>query len=493
MKLKQRWIILSIVSIALLLIFLDVTVLYVALPKLTNALEANASEKLWILNIYSLVVAALLPGAGTLSDRFGHKKLFIYGLVIFGIASFIAAYSVSAEMLIAARVLLAIGATAMMPATLSLIRVHFKDEDERSLAFGVWASIASGGAVLGPVVGGVLLEHFWWGSVFLINVPIVIIALFFTIFCIPADEEPSDKKPWDLIGSVQIMIGLLGVTYAIKVLSKREMLLAEFFIALLIGVIFIGIFIHRQKRREHPLIDFSLFTNPVFSAGVVTALVCTMVLIGFELVLSQRLQLVLGLSPLQAGLFILPISLAALIAGPITGIIMARLGPQKLIIPTLMIAALGICSYIFIYEKTPTVQLISLCLVGFGLSAATTAASSSVMNNAPVERAGMTASIEEVAYELGGTLGVAIMGSVMNAVYTKHFILPNELGLDQSVRDGIDEVFRVVPDLATDKAESLLQLAFSAFNSSFLAVLQVSSALLIGLIIVVFLIKKKWQ
>ena len=175
MTLHNRWLVLAIVSSALFLIVIDMTVLYTALPRLTHDLAASASEKLWIINAYPLVVAGLLPGVGSLGDRLGHKRMFTAGLVVFGLASLAAAYAPSAEVLIAARVLLAVGAAMMMPATLSIIRLTFEDENERSFAIGIWAAVASGGAAFGPVVGGILLEYFWWGSVFLINVPVVLI------------------------------------------------------------------------------------------------------------------------------------------------------------------------------------------------------------------------------------------------------------------------------------------------------------------------------
>lgn len=186
----RRWLVLGIVSIALLLIVVDMTVLYTALPRLTHELGVTASEKLWIVNVYGLVVSGLLLGMGTLGDRLGHKRLFMMGLVVFGVASLAAAYSPAAAPLIAARVLLAVGAAMMMPATLSIIRLTFAQERERAVAIGIWASVASGGAALGPVVGGVLLEHFWWGSVFLINVPIVLLALPLAWRLIPASRPP---------------------------------------------------------------------------------------------------------------------------------------------------------------------------------------------------------------------------------------------------------------------------------------------------------------
>lgn len=218
---SNRWLVLAIVSSALFLIVIDMTVLYTALPTLTHELRATATEKLWIINAYPLVVAGLLPGVGTLGDRLGHKRMFLAGLVVFGLASLGAAFSQAPAWLIAARALLAVGAAMMMPATLSLIRLTFMDEKERAFAIGVWAAVASGGAAFGPVVGGALLEHFWWGSVFLINVPVVLVALLAGATLLPNRPGNSDH-PWDLIGSIQVMIGLVGLTYAIKEIAKRD-------------------------------------------------------------------------------------------------------------------------------------------------------------------------------------------------------------------------------------------------------------------------------
>lgn len=381
---KNRWLILTMVASALFLIVIDMTVLYTALPRLTQALDASASQKLWIVNAYPLVVAGLLPGAGMLSDRIGHKRLFLAGLPVFAVASLCAAFSPTAEWLIAARVFLAVGAAMMMPATLSIVRHVFTDERERALAIGIWASVASGGAAIGPVVGGLLLEYFWWGSVFLINVPVVLLVWPLAWKLIPRCGG-DNPRPSDIVGSVQIMIGLVGAIYALKELSKPTPDVSALLVAALIGVLFLALFVRRQQRSAHPMIDFSLFRNRLFAGGIGVALLSMVALIGIELVLSQRLQLVLGLSPLQAALFILPIPLASALAGPVAGLLLPRYGERSIILGGFVLTTLGIAGLAASYQSGMALQLVSLALVGFGLGGVITAASTAIMLNAPEE------------------------------------------------------------------------------------------------------------
>ncbi len=406
----SRWLVLAILSSALLLITIDVTVLYAALPRLTADLSATASEKLWVVNAYPLVMAGLLPGLGTLGDRLGHKRLFLSGLAVFGVASLLAAFAPTPVVLIGARALLAVGAAAMMPATLSIIRLTFENEQERSFAIGVWAAVASGGAALGPVVGGLLLERLWWGSVFLINVPVVLLALALGAWLMPSRPGQS-TRPWDLLGSFQVLVGLVAIAYAVKEAARRDASLLHALLAVFVGVVAFLLFKRRQDRARHKLIDFSLFRDRNFTAGVATALVATFALIGFMLVLSQRLQLVLGLSPLEAGLFTLPIPLAAFVTGPIAGAVVPRLGATNILCGGLLLAGLGLALSGLTYDAHLTWQVPGFVLLGAGLGATMTAASGVIMSSAPADRAGMAASIEELSFELGGAIGIAVLAA----------------------------------------------------------------------------------
>ncbi len=475
----RRWLVLAIVSIALLLIVVDMTVLYTALPRLTHDLGVGASAKLWIVNVYALVVSGLLLGMGTLGDRLGHKRLFMMGLAVFGVASLAAAYSPAAAALIAARVLLAVGAAMMMPATLSIIRLTFANERERAVAIGIWASVASGGAALGPVVGGVLLEHFWWGSVFLINVPIVLLALPLAWRCIPA-SRPDAARPWDLAGSLQIMAGLILCAYALKELGKAETSWPHAGVACAAGIVMLTVFVRRQRRRPYPLIDFAIFRNATFSSGVAAALFAGAALFGMELVFSQRLQLVLGMSPIQAALYILPLPLAAFVAGPLAGWLLAYVRGPRLMTLALTVSGAGMGGYLLSYDGSFAAQMASLTVLGLGIGATMTAASSSIMQSATPERAGMAASIEEVSYELGGALGVTLMGSILTGVYAQALDVPAGVTQAATVRDSLDDALMVAEGLPADLAVTLTQVAKSAFDTGYAAVIATATVMLLA-------------
>lgn len=470
----RRWIVLAIVASGLFLICVDLTVLYVALPALTRDLAASNSAKLWILNAYPIVVAGLLPGLGTLGDRHGHRRLFLIGLVTFGAASLAAAYAPSANLLIVARAFLGVGAAMMMPATLAIIRTTFMDVKERAFAIGLWSGMAAGGMALGPLIAGLLLENFWWGSVFLINVPVVAVALVMTAWMVPSRAAPGGA-PWDLIGSLQILVGLTSLVYAIKEAARQGRSLPALLIAALLSVVFIAAYLRRQQRREHPLIDLSLFRLPDFSGAFAAACLGTAGTVGVELILSQYLQLVEGRSALQAAIVLVPMAIAGFIAGPLAGRVMHRVRPSSFACGAFVLAAASVLTLALVPPSALHYLLIRILLIagiGLGIGASVTFASSTIMNAAPPERGGMAASIEEVGFELGNSLGVAVFGSVMTAAYAMSLVLPESAAaLPPIVRDSLDEALLVAESLGPETAAALRDAGRTAFTDALRAVL----------------------
>lgn len=469
----RRWLILAIAASGLFLICVDLTVLYVALPALTRDLAASNSQRLWILNAYPIVVAGLLPGLGTLGDRHGHRLLFAAGLVTFGAASLAAAYAHSPGVLIAARAGLGVGAAMMMPATLAIIRMTFSDAHERTFAIGLWAGIAAGGMALGPVIAGLLLEKFWWGSVFLINVPVVVVALLATLWLIPRRAAPGGAH-WDLIGSLQILVGLTAVVFAIKELARQDFSFWRLGAAALLGLVFVAIYLRRQRMRPQPLLDLTLFRLPNFGGAFAAACAGTAGAVGLELSFSQYLQLVEQRSALGAAVIFLPSAIAGFISGPLAGRMMRRVPPARLACAAFLLAA--ICTLIVAAlpaagADTPLLRLALIAGVGLGIGATVTFASSTIMGAAPSDRGGMAASIEEVGFELGNSLGVAVFGSLMTLGYAWTLVLPEGAILPANVRDSLDEALRAAPSLPAQAAEQLRAAGATAFGHALQAVL----------------------
>lgn len=485
MKFQRRWLTLAIVSAALFLVVIDMTVLYTALPSLAQALHTTASEKLWILNAYSLVMAGLMPMFGALGDRRGHRRVFIFGMVVFGLASMIAAFAPTPAVLIAARALLAIGGAAMMPATIAIIRVSFPDAKELALAIGIWAAIASGGAAVGPLLGGALLEHFWWGSVFLINVPIIAVAVLLAWRYVP-DKAGNPDIRIDLLSCLQSMVGIIALAYGIKEFAKPDGSGIVAWTALVLGAGALAAFIQRQLRIPQPLIDFRVLSAAPIAMGMLVALLASMTLIGFELVLSQRLQLVVGNSPLEAGAFVLPISLGSFFAGPLAGALIGRVGSVRVIAAGLAMTALGVLGYLFLRDANTWEQVLALALCGMGIGSSLTASSTLVMSNVSEDRAGMAGSAEGVAYEFGGGFGVTIFGSIMTAVYVS---TTQQQGLSHMAGSSLDEAHTYAQ--AHPAASQMLAGAMQAFEASFTWVSFVVAALLLCLSFTVLAMRKR--
>ncbi|MCQ1580623.1 MFS transporter [Streptomyces parvus] len=484
---RRRWLLLTVVSAGLLLITLDNSILYAALPTLVKDLGASSSEGLWIINAYPVVMAGLLLGSGTLGDRVGHRRMFAIGLAVFGVASLVAAFSTSPEALIAARAFLAVGAAAMMPATLALIRVTFDDERERNMAIAVWGTMAVVGSALGPIISGILLQHFWWGSVFIINAPVVVAAIVATPFLAPPND-PDPSKQWDLASSLLALVALVGLVLAIKETAKSDPDPAVIAAAALATAVGGWAFARRQRRLTYPLLDFAIFRNRAFLAGVLAAGFALFAISGIQLVTTQRFQLVEGFTPLRAGFLVAAVALGAFPTAMLGGAVLHRVGLLPLITGGLALGAVGTVLVLMNFSTSTGLLVTGLIITGSGLGAAMSVASSAIMGNVPARRAGMASSVEEVSYEFGGLIAVALLGSLLTAVYSATIDLP--AGVSDRARDSLDSALALAGEGAGAHT-ALIRAASEAFDGAYLAVMVVvAAALTVGALVTGILLRR---
>lgn len=486
----NRWWALLAVMFAFLPIVLDMTILHVAIPSLTLALQATGTEVLWIIDIYPLLMASLLIPMGTLADRVGHRRLLLSGLLIFTLGSVFAAFSPSAGLLIASRAFMAVGSAMVIPCTLAIIRQAFSDERERATALGIWGAVASAGAAMGPLVGGALLEHFWWGSVFLVNVPVMLVVLPMVMACAPR-HSVLGKGNWTLGQALILMIGILATVYAIKSGVKDGSSLWLTAGTLVLGLGMMAWFVHKQLYAPAPMLDMSLFAKPAISAGVVMALVVMGSLAGVELMLAQELQFVFGRSALEAGLFMLPLMIASAVGGPLAGLAMSWLGLRAVASLSLLVSAVslaGLANSNFDHMSLGVIGL--LAVLGFALSIGLTASSVAIMSNTPAEKAGAAGALEATSYDLGTGLGITGFGLLLTVSYERAIRLPDGLpsALADTATRSIGETLMAAQALSGEPRHALIGAAREAFSTSHSAVL-LSAAVLIGLLSgVVFLI-----
>ncbi|EDX7459581.1 MFS transporter [Salmonella enterica subsp. enterica serovar Reading] len=480
----RQWLTLVIIVLVYIPVAIDATVLHVAAPTLSMTLGASGNELLWIIDIYSLVMAGMVLPMGALGDRIGFKRLLMLGGTLFGLASLAAAFSHTASWLIATRVLLAIGAAMIVPATLAGIRATFCEEKHRNMALGVWAAVGSGGAAFGPLIGGILLEHFYWGSVFLINVPIVLVVMGLTARYVPRQAGRRDQ-PLNLGHAVMLIVAILLLVYSAKTALKGHLSLWVISLTLLTGALLLGLFIRTQLATSRPMIDMRLFTHRIILSGVVMAMTAMITLVGFELLMAQELQFVHGLSPYEAGVFMLPVMVASGFSGPIAGALVSRLGLRLVATGGMALSALvsrlglrlvatggmalsalsfyGLAMTDFSTQQWQAWGL--MALLGFSAASALLASTSAIMAAAPAEKAAAAGAIETMAYELGAGLGIAIFGLLLSRSFSASIRLPAGLEAQEIARasSSMGEAVQLANSLPPTLGQAILDAARQAF------------------------------
>lgn len=468
---RREWLSLVVLTLAVVLLAVDGTVLVLAIPALTADLLPTSTQVLWTGDIYSFMLAGLLVTMGNLADRIGRKKLLLIGSVGFGLASVAAAFAPNPEMLILARALLGLFGATIMPSTLSILRNMFEDPKQRASAIAVWAAGATGGAAVGPLVGGALLENFWWGSVFLINVPVMLLVLVCGIALLPESKGPAGKSI-DLASAVLSVVTIVAIVYAIKH-AASDGFDAAVAVTAAIGLAAGAMFVRRQRRIEHPLVDISLFRVPAFAGAVMAETIAVFGFIGLLFFFSQYLQLVRGLGPLQAGLVELPATIASMLVIAIAATVLTRLGRGRAIAVSMIVSASGL-ALLAAAENASGYWLLcaalSICGLGAGLSM--TLSTDAVVGAVPKERAGAASSVSETAYELGVALGIAVLGSLHNALYRADLDLP--AGLPEVARNAFTDSLATGAAVAAQTGDELAA-TMNAAQHAFTESMQVTS------------------
>ena len=462
---RREWLGLAVLMLPTLLIVMDLTVLHLAVPHLSADLQPTSTQLLWIVDIYGFVIAGSLITMGTLGDRIGRRRLLLTGAAAFGVASVLAAFSTSASMLIATRALLGVAGATLMPSTLSLIRNMFLDPNQRTTAIGIWVSGFSVGSALGPLVGGFLLMHFWWGSVFLLGVPVMAILLIAGPRILPEYKDPNPGR-FDLLSAGMSLAAVLLVIYGLKVIAEAG-ISAVPVLAIVIGLSMGFAFIRRQQILTDPLIDLKLFHIPAFSTSLITYTVGIFVSFGSFLFVAQYLQLVLGLTPLEAGLWSLPGAITSIIGSNIAPIIVRRIRPAFVIAGGLLLAASGSLLIAQVGDNSLALIVIGNVLMSLGFGMTFTLTADLVVGSAPPERAGAASAISETGAEFGGALGIAILGSLGMAVYRTQIAANLPAGIPPEIAHAAEETLggavTVAAQIGEPLGSALLEVANAAF------------------------------
>jgi len=476
----KEWAGLAVIALPCLLYAMDLTVLNLAIPTISETMNPTSSQLLWIVDIYGFMVAGMLITMGNLGDRIGRRKLLLIGAAAFGIASVLAAFSKTAEMLIVNRAILGIAGATVAPSTLSLIRNMFHDEKQRTFAIGIWITSYSVGGAIGPLVGGLLLQYFWWGSVFLANVPVMVLLLIVGPRFLPEFKDPSAGRI-DLTSAVLSLSGVLLVIFGLKLIAQDGFHVLPL-IAIAAGLLIGYIFIQRQKTLSDPLVDLNLFRGSS-SFGILLSmnLLAVFTTFGCYVFISQYLQLVLGLTPLVAGLWTLPWSIGFIVGSMLTPKVASHFRKTTIMASGLILAALGF----LVLAKADTLGLIAIVgssiLFSFGLAPLFTLITDMILSAVPPERAGAAGALSETSSEFGGAIGIAILGSVGTAIYRLniHKTIPATLTAEdtEAVKSTIGGALAVAGKLKGDAGQTIITISKTAFTNS-LVVMAIISALL---------------
>ncbi|MFJ9817139.1 MFS transporter [Streptomyces sp. NPDC101151] len=458
-KRPGRWLALSVLVLAVLLVAVDATVLGLATPYISEDLNPSGTQLLWIGDVYSFVIAGLLVSMGSLGDRIGRKRILLVGATAFGAISVLNAYATTPELMIMARALLGVAGATLMPATLALIRNLFHDPRERSLAVGIWGATASAGTAVGPIVGGFLLEHFWWGSVFLINLPVMVVLVLVGIRTLPESRNPN-PGPWDMISVVLSLVGMIALVYAVKEAATHGFTWPTFASALL-GAAALHGFVRRQLTMPIPLLDMRLFRRRGFSGAVLADLLTVLGMSGLVFFLSQYLQLVQGRRPFEAGLAELPAAVGAVVAGLVAGRAARRFSVRAVVSGGLAGVGVALAVLTTVGRSTGYPVLgAALLVVGIGAGFSFTVTADVILSSVPKDQAGAASAVSETAYELGAALGIALLGSIVTGVY-RDFTGP--AGTPAAAHESLGAAVESSAGMPPHTAEALLDAARGSF------------------------------
>ncbi len=472
---RREWVGLAVLALACLVYAMDLTVLHLAVPALSADLRPSSAELLWIIDIYGFLVAGALITMGTLGDRLGRRRLLMIGAAAFGVTSLLAAFSTTSEMLIASRAVMGLAGATLAPSTLSLIFNMFRDPAQRATAIGVWISAFSAGGAIGPVLGGVLLEYFWWGSVFLLALPVMGLLLLLGPRLIPEFRAPGAGR-LDVLNAGMSLTAVLAVIFSLKETAQNGFgPVPGLFIV--VGLVVGILFARRQMALADPFVDLSLFRIPAFNAALATNVLAVFVAVGYFVFVAQYLQLVLGLTPLVAGLWSLPSALGFVAASTLAPAFVHRYPPRLVLGGCLVAAAIGLFMLTQAGDSGLAVVVVASVVVSFALSPVFALTTELIVGSAPPERAGAASGISETCSELGGALGISILGSIGVAIYRSEVAsrLPEAVPAEAAAiaRDTLGAAVAIAHQLPDGPRGAVLDVARAAFVHG----MQVTSAI----------------